>query len=211
MICASLKVDVAYPFLLDVYHDYKQGRLTSEEVLTVCAFGGKLRFPSRHLCHSHQLAEQDVCRDEPFPQEGPLFESVQAAFLMLPSYRRFPGDEEFQTRSPKCVTCTTSAAAATGYVAWKTMAAKSGWWWRTTPLSTSCPRTKHCRKNGKPNWARMEAVQQTWLHTLGNLTLTGYNSEYSDHPFAYKRDQVTSKDGNPVGFVQPAEAEPWGW
>lgn len=35
-----------------------------------------------------------------------------------------------------------------------------------------------------PAWAR---VQQTWLHTLGNLTLTGYNSEYSDRPFAQKR------------------------
>ena len=36
-----------------------------------------------------------------------------------------------------------------------------------------------------PDWQR---VQQTWLHTLGNLTLTGYNSEYSDRPFAEKRD-----------------------
>jgi predicted transport protein len=34
-------------------------------------------------------------------------------------------------------------------------------------------------------WKR---IQQTWLHTLGNLTLTGYNSEYSDRPFAEKRD-----------------------
>ncbi len=31
-------------------------------------------------------------------------------------------------------------------------------------------------------------MQETWLHTLGNLTLTGYNSEYSDRPFAEKRD-----------------------
>lgn len=36
-----------------------------------------------------------------------------------------------------------------------------------------------------PEWER---VQQTWLHTLGNLTLTGYNSEYSDRPFNKKRD-----------------------
>ena len=34
-------------------------------------------------------------------------------------------------------------------------------------------------------WQR---VQATWLHTLGNLTLTGYNAEYSDRPFAEKRD-----------------------
>ena len=33
-----------------------------------------------------------------------------------------------------------------------------------------------------------ERVHETWLHTLGNLTLTGYNSEYSDHPFPKKRD-----------------------
>lgn len=35
-----------------------------------------------------------------------------------------------------------------------------------------------------------ERVQATWLHILGNLTLTGYNSEYSDHGFATKRDMA---------------------
>ncbi|WP_263405590.1 DUF1524 domain-containing protein [Wenzhouxiangella sp. AB-CW3] len=35
------------------------------------------------------------------------------------------------------------------------------------------------------DWKR---IQETWLHTLGNLTLTGYNAEYSDRPFAKKRD-----------------------
>merc|ERR1739848_201402 len=33
-----------------------------------------------------------------------------------------------------------------------------------------------------------KTVHETWLHTLGNLTLTGYNSEYSDRPFSEKRD-----------------------
>src|SRR5207249_337541 len=33
-----------------------------------------------------------------------------------------------------------------------------------------------------------ERIQQTYRHTLGNLTLTGYNSEYSDRPFPGKRD-----------------------
>ena len=36
-----------------------------------------------------------------------------------------------------------------------------------------------------PEW---KSVHETWLHTLGNLTLTGYNSEYSDRHFAEKRD-----------------------
>ena len=31
-----------------------------------------------------------------------------------------------------------------------------------------------------------EEVQKRWLHTLGNLTLTPYNSEMSNHPFRDK-------------------------
>jgi hypothetical protein len=30
-------------------------------------------------------------------------------------------------------------------------------------------------------------VHKTWLHRLGNLTLTGYNSKYSDRPFEEKK------------------------
>ena len=32
-----------------------------------------------------------------------------------------------------------------------------------------------------------KAIQQTWLHRLGNLTLTAYNSKYSDRPFDDKK------------------------
>jgi predicted transport protein len=32
-----------------------------------------------------------------------------------------------------------------------------------------------------------QSVQPVWLHRLGNLTLTGYNSTYSDRPFAEKK------------------------
>ncbi len=34
------------------------------------------------------------------------------------------------------------------------------------------------------NW---KETQNTWLHRLGNLTLTGYNSKYSDRPFDEKK------------------------
>jgi predicted transport protein len=36
-----------------------------------------------------------------------------------------------------------------------------------------------------PEWER---IQKTCLHSLGNLTLTGYNPELSDRPFPEKRD-----------------------
>lgn len=33
-----------------------------------------------------------------------------------------------------------------------------------------------------------EEIHETWLHRIANLTLTGYNSKYSNSPFAEKRD-----------------------
>ena len=46
------------------------------------------------------------------------------------------------------------------------------------------------------NW---KTVQEVWLHRLGNITLTGYNSQYSDLPFEKKKTLV-DKDGKQVGF-----------
>jgi predicted transport protein len=43
-----------------------------------------------------------------------------------------------------------------------------------------------------------ERVHETWLHTLGNLTLTGYNSEYSDRPFLEKRDMENGFKDSPI-------------
>ncbi len=44
-----------------------------------------------------------------------------------------------------------------------------------------------------PEWQRdlgenFEAIHEKYLHTIGNLTLTGYNSEYSNNSFQEKRD-----------------------
>ncbi len=44
-----------------------------------------------------------------------------------------------------------------------------------------------------PAWTKelgvdYEAIHEIWLHRLANLTLTGYNSKYSNSPFAEKRD-----------------------
>ncbi|MEX0859307.1 MAG: DUF1524 domain-containing protein, partial [Cucumibacter sp.] len=46
-----------------------------------------------------------------------------------------------------------------------------------------------------PEW---QHVQETWLHTFGNLTLTGYNPEYSDRPFVEKRDMTGGFKESPL-------------
>jgi predicted transport protein len=115
-------------------------------------------------------------------------ESAQAHFLTLPSYRRFPGDEEFKRE----------LAVRDLY----NFPRRSYWLRRLENYNRKervpvdeytiehiLPQNENLSEKWRealgPDWQR---VQEAWLHTLGNLTLTGYNSEYSDRPFAEKRD-----------------------
>ncbi len=52
-------------------------------------------------------------------------------------------------------------------------------------------------------WREMLGVewkltQETWLHRLGNLTLTGYNSEYSDRAFDEKKSMTKGFNDSPL-------------
>ena len=45
---------------------------------------------------------------------------------------------------------------------------------------------------------RWEDVQAKYLHTIGNLTLTGYNPELSDRSFGEKRDMEGGFRDSPI-------------
>ncbi|MDH4466014.1 MAG: DUF262 domain-containing protein [Acidovorax sp.] len=197
----ELKVDVAYPFLLDVYHDYKQGRLTSEEVLRIVRLVESYVF-RRAICAipTNSLNKTFAGMSRTLKKDRYL-ESVQAAFLLLPSYRRFPSDDEFQ-RDVKVRDLYNFRSRSYWLRRLENHGRKERVMVEDYTIEHILPQNLAMSKEWQAELgADWQRVQQDWLHTLGNLTLTGYNSEYSDHPFAYKRDQVTDKDGNPVGFA----------
>lgn len=58
-------------------------------------------------------------------------------------------------------------------------------------------------ENLLPAWREMlgaewKQIQDTWLHRLGNLTLTGYNAEYSDRPFDEKKTMLKGFNDSPL-------------
>lgn len=56
-----------------------------------------------------------------------------------------------------------------------------------------------------------EAVHETWLHRLANLTLTGYNSKYSNSAFQEKRDMKNGfRDSHLHMNVWIAQQNHWG-
>lgn len=197
----ELKVDVAYPFLLDAYRDYKHALLSGEDLLNIVRLVESYVF-RRAICAipTNSLNKTFAGFSRLLKKENYL-ESVQSTFALLPSYRRFPSDDEF-TRDLK--TRDLYNFRSRGY--WLRRLENHG---RKERVSTEEYTIEHIlpqnealsaawREELGPNW---KEVQATYLHTLGNLTLTGYNSEYSDRSFAFKRDQVTDKAGDLVGFA----------
>lgn len=197
----ELKVDVAYPFLLDAYNDYRKQRLTAEELLRIVRLVESYVF-RRAICAipTNSMNKTFAGMNRSLKKDRYL-ESVQAAFLMLPSYRRFPHDEEFQ-RELKVRDLYNFRSRSF----WLRRLENQGRKERVVVEDYTIEHILPQNEDLPAEWrttlgADWQRIQQTWLHTLGNLTLTGYNSEYSDHPFVYKRDQVTDKDGNLIGFA----------
>jgi len=92
----ELKVDVAYPFLLELYHDYQNGILSREHLLDA------VRLTEAYVFRRAVCAIPTNSMNKTFATFGQAFkkdryqESIQAHFMLLPSYRRFPKDEEFK-------------------------------------------------------------------------------------------------------------------
>jgi uncharacterized protein with ParB-like and HNH nuclease domain/predicted transport protein len=197
----ELKVDVAYPFLLDVYHDYRQQRLTADDVLHIVRLVESYVFrraicavPTNSLNRTFAAMSRTLKKDR-------YLESVHAAFLLLPSYRYFPSDDEFQRKLKERDLYNFRSRSY-----WLRRLENHG---RKERVAVEDYTIEHILPQNAalsadwqtalgPDWQR---IAQTWVHTLGNLTLSGYNSEYSDRPFDYKCHQVKDKDGNPVGFA----------
>jgi uncharacterized protein with ParB-like and HNH nuclease domain len=184
----ELTVDVAYPLLLELYHDYATGRLPKAGFLAAVRLieGYVLR---RAVCGvpTNTLNTTFAAFAVPLDKSN-YVESIEARFVNHTNRRRFPDDVEFG-RSLKTNHLYKTRAL-------KFMLRRMENQGRKEPVSVAEYTIEHIlpqNKDLKPEWIadlgpNWQIVQETWLHTLGNLTLTGYNSEYKDRPFLTKRD-----------------------
>lgn len=184
----ELTVDVAYPLLLEFYADYAGGLLPVADfvaaVRTVEAYVFRrvvCEIPTNSLNKTFSTIGKDIDKDH-------YLVSFQAALLGLPTYRRFPSDAEFRRELASRDLYNFSRR---GYFLRRLE--NDGRKERVAPdeytiehiLPQNPDLPQAWREDLGPDWSR---VQETYLHTLGNLTLTGYNSEYQDRPFKVKRD-----------------------
>ena len=198
----ELKVDVAYPFLLELYHDYVSEILVRDELHQVVRLIESYVFrravcgiPTNSLNKTFATFTKALKKDR-------YLESVQAYFILLPSYRRFPNNEEFKR---ELVIRDLYNFRSRSY--WLRRLENFG---RKERVSVDEYTIEHIlpqNENLSAKWradlgSEWERIQKTYLHTLGNLTLTGYNSEYSDRPFTQKRDMPGGFSESPLRLNQ---------
>ena len=184
----ELKVDVAYPFLLELYYDYAQnGNLLSEK-----DFVKAVRLIEAYVFRRAVCAIPTNSLNKTFATFGRALkkdcylESIQAHLLTLPSYRRFPSDDEFKS---ELIMRDLYNFRSRSY--WLRRLENHDRQERVAVDEYTIEHILPQNKNLSPEWRKAlgpewQRIQETWLHTIGNLTLTGYNSKYSDRPFIEK-------------------------
>jgi len=188
----ELRVDVAYPFLLEVFDDFDNGRLTSAEFHDVLRMVEAYVFrraicsiPTNSLNKTFANFARTIDKND-------YLSSVRTYFFGMKSYRRFPRDEEF---IQELKTRDLYNFPRRSY--WLRRFENHGRKERVHVDDYTIEHILPQDPNLSAKWRselgpEAEQVQERWLHTLGNLTLTGYNSEYSNRAFSEKRDM---KDG----------------
>ncbi|MCG8316478.1 MAG: DUF262 domain-containing protein [Pseudomonadales bacterium] len=206
----ELKADVAYPLLMELYHDYKCSQLSVDELKEIILLIESYVFrrvvcdiPTNSLRQTFATFTKKVKKDR-------YVESVKARFLTLKSYRRFPGDDEFKDRLMHRNLYSFNRRSY-----WLRRFENFGRKERVTVQDYTIEHIMPQNENLSPEWQRdlgseWQQVHAQYLHTLGNLTLTGYNSEYSDKSFAEKRDMTGGFRFSPLRLNEGlAESESW--
>ncbi|HQD59068.1 MAG TPA: DUF262 and DUF1524 domain-containing protein, partial [Bacteroidales bacterium] len=184
----KLKVDVSYPLLLELYNDYKMGVLSKEDFIKIIRLIESYVFrravcgiPTNSLNKTFATFGKSIIKEK-------YLESVKAHFIKMTSYRRFPNDEEFVT---ELTFRDVYNFRSRSY--WLRRLENHDRKERVNVNEYTIEHILPQNTNLNLDWRQAlgsdwEKIQQKYVHTIGNLTLTGYNTEYSDKFFTEKRD-----------------------
>ncbi len=197
----DLEMDVIYPLLLELYSDYSDGVLSKQDFITIIA-----------------LTESYLCRRAVYrPGSGGLNkvfasftkkinkdqyrESIKAHFLSLEKTTgKFPKDSEFKD---SLITIDFYHFQKREYFLERLENFE-----RKERVYAHEYTTEHIMPQTlKEEWERdlgenFQAIHDKYLHTIGNLTLTGYNQEYSNKSFQEKRDMEKGFKQSPLKLNQ---------
>lgn len=182
----SLRMEVAYPFLIKVYMDYFKGEITLEvlvEILKLTIAYVVRRaicdIPTNSMQKTFATMKNNIKKDD-------YLNSIKATFYFLDSYKVFPNNDMFKSalysRNMYSLRISKYVFVKLENEGNKEPISYSGY-----TIEHILPQNKDMRDEWKQALGENYAeIQAKYIHSLGNLTLTRYNSEMGDKPFAEK-------------------------
>ncbi len=197
----DLEMDVVYPLLLELYSDY------SDRVLSKADFISIVALIESYICRRAVCGLGTNSLNKVFPsftkhiQKNEYFESLKAHFGYLTEKQRFPNNDEFK-----------DCFITIDFYKFK----KREYFFERLenfntkePINTQkctiehiMPQTLTAEEWKKDLGENFKKIHDKYLHTIGNLTLTGYNPEYSNKSFKEKRDMEKGFKDSPLRLNQ---------
>ena len=182
----DLRMEVAFPFLLKVHNDCAEGIITEDDLIEIIKMCISYVF-RRSICDipTNSLNKTfATLRNEIKPDD--YMNSIKAFFVLRDDYKEFPDDDKF---SKAFETRDIYNMRSRNFIL-----SHLENYGNKAPIIIENYTIEHImpqNSNLKDEWKKMlgsnwHEIQKTYLHTIGNLTLTAYNSEMSDNPFMVK-------------------------
>lgn len=187
----DLERDVIYPLLLELYSNYRDGVLSTQDFISI------IYLTESYICRRAVCGIPSNGLNKFFPSftkkidKKQYLKSVEEHFGSLTGNQKFPNDFEFKD----------SFITKELYGRNKTKKKKTKYFLERLenfntkePVDTQKCTIEHIMPQTlNLEWERdlggnFQAIHDKYLHTIGNLTLTGYNEKYSNNSFQEKRD-----------------------
>lgn len=184
----ALRMEVSYPFLLKVHNDFSEKVISEDDlnlIIKLCISYVFRRsicdIPTNSLNKTFATLKNEIKQDD-------YVNSIKAFFVKRDDYKEFPNDEKF-----------TAAFVSRDIYNMRSrnfILRHLENYGNKAPIIIENFTIEHImpqNNNLSIEWQQMlgsnwREVHKTYLHTIGNLTLTAYNSEMSDNAFMFKMD-----------------------
>ncbi|GAA9945860.1 DUF262 and DUF1524 domain-containing protein [Helicobacter pylori] len=196
----GLEMDVIYPLLLELYSDYRDGVLSKDD------FRSSIALIESYICRRAVCGLGTNSLNKVFLsftkhiQKDQYLESLKVHFGSLTNNQRFPNNDEFKKLF---ITIDFYKFQKNKYFfeRLENFDRKERVYTHEYTIEHIMPQKL------TEEWERdlgqdHERIHTQYLHTIGNLTLTGYNSEYSNKSFQEKQGMEKGFKNSPLRLNQ---------
>ncbi|GAA8126983.1 hypothetical protein HpBT110_12890 [Helicobacter pylori] len=196
----DLEMDVIYPLLLELYSDYSDGVLSKDDFIPIIAL------IESYICRRAVCGLGTNSLNKVFSsftkhiQKDEYFKSLKAHFVCLTEKQRFPNNDEFKD----CFITIDFYKFEKREYFFERLENFD----RKERVYTHEYTTEHIMPQTlEEEWEKdlgenFQAIYDKYLHTIGNLTLTGYNSTYSNRSFQEKQGMEKGFKDSPLRLNQ---------